>query len=116
MEKAADILSAAMRQMNQPEAPLAWLAGAWATLVGDALASHTHPVALKAGALEIQTSGAEWQRQLEPLSRQFCEKINRAWGSGLVKELRFSTARPVAGTISKSEDNQYTPFVRTRGK
>jgi predicted nucleic acid-binding Zn ribbon protein len=114
MEKAADILGAAMRRMQQPEATMAWLAGTWATIVGDQLAAHTRPVALSGGLLEVQTSGADWQNQLESMGNQFRDKINRAWGGSLVHELRFVAARPAAGTVSKAEDNQHTPFVRKR--
>ena len=116
MEKAADILGAAMRRMQQPEAILAWLAGTWTTIVGDQLASHTRPVALSGGMLQIRTNGVEWQRQLEPMSQQFCEKINRAWGGGLVHKLSFTAVSPAPGVVPKAEDNRHTPFVRRRGE
>jgi hypothetical protein len=114
MEKASEILSAAMRQMRQPEATIAWLAGTWASIVGDQIAAHTRPVALTGGLLEIRTSGTDWQKQLEGMASEFRDKINRAWGGRLVHELCFATAMPSAGTVSKEEDNQHTPFVRKR--
>ncbi len=114
MEKAAEILSDVMRQMRRPEATMAWLAGTWASIVGDQIAAHTRPVALSGGLLEVRTSGADWQKQLESMGSEFRDKINHAWGGRLVHELRFAAAKPSAGTVSKEEDNQHTPFVRKR--
>ena len=93
---------------------MAWLAGMWASIVGDQLAAHTRPVALTSGVLEVRTSGADWQKQLEGMAGEFREKINRALGGRLVHELHFVVARPKAGTISKEEDNRHTPFIRKR--
>ncbi len=83
-------------------------------MVGDQIAAHARPVALSGGLLEIRTSGADWQKQLESMGSEFRDKINRAWGGGLVHELRFAPAKPSAGTVCKEEDNQHTPFVRKR--
>ncbi len=113
MERAADILGAAMRRLERPEATMAWLAGAWAAIVGEQLAAHTKPIGVNGGILEVRASGADWQNQLECMSSEFREKINRAWGGGLVQELRFTAAR-ATGSLSKEADNQHTPFVRTR--
>lgn len=138
MERAADLLGHVARKMRRPEAPIAWLVSSWPRIVGATVAAHTRPVRCHDGCLEIAADGKVWQRQLESMTRDFCAQINRAWGSTLVREVRFATARnsvlPSAGapesnakpfdaasgakparrSVPYELDNDHTPFIRRR--
>lgn len=105
-----------MRRLGRREGALAWLVAAWPEIAGAALAAHTRPVRCVKQCLEISADGKNWRKQLEGMTREFCERINQAWGAALVREIRFVDAKPGgAGPLSPSEDNAHTPFIR-RGK
>lgn len=93
MDRAADLLGRVARRIKRPEAPAVWLASSWSRIVGKTIAAHTHPTRCQNGCLEIATDGQVWQRQLESMTRDFCAQINRAWGSVLVREVKFAAAR-----------------------
>lgn len=139
MEKAAELLGRVARQMRRPEAPIAWLVSSWPRIVGMTIAAHTRPARCQDGRLEIAADGKVWQRQLESMARDFCAQINRAWGSTLVREVKFtpakdrtaaapgasaSDAKPsgaaAPGTKARRRsvpyelDNDHTPFIRRR--
>lgn len=139
MEKAADFLGRVARKMRRPEAPIAWLASSWPRIVGTTIAAHTCPTRCQNGCLEISADGKAWQRQLESMTRDFCAQINRAWGSTLVREIKFTPVkdRPAAApgappsgakpsdaahagaksarrSIPYELDNDHTPFIRRR--
>ncbi len=126
MERAGEFLGRALRRLEHPEAALAWLVAAWPAIVGEPLAARTRPVRCDAGCLEIATDGKAWQKQLEELQREFCARINQAWGGKIVREVKFvakthalraqsNSAGPGPQHLSHELDNEYTPFVR-RGK
>jgi predicted nucleic acid-binding Zn ribbon protein len=131
MDRAADLLGRVARKIKRPEASMVWLASSWSRIVGKTIAAHTRPLRCQNGCLEIAADGKVWQRQLESMSRDFCAQINRAWGSVLVREVKFATAknRPAAGSepsapgtpprsVSRSVayelDNDHIPFIRRR--
>ena len=125
MEKAGDFLGRAVRQLDRPEAALAWLVGAWPAVAGQAIADHTTPLRCEQGRLELAADGKAWQQQLEPMRREIRDRINRAWGSTLVREVKFvapnSAARatsefpaPDSPHLSHEADNNHTPFIRRR--
>jgi predicted nucleic acid-binding Zn ribbon protein len=123
MERAGEFLGRALRRLEHPEAALAWLVAAWPAIVGKPLAARTRPVRCDGGCLEIATDGKAWQKQLEELQREFCTRINQAWGGNIVRKIRFvangrapnNSASPGPQHLSRELDNEYTPFVR-RGK
>lgn len=129
MQKAGDLLGNAVRRMKRPEATIAWLASAWPTIVGKMLAAHTRPLRCENGRLEISADRKDWKSQLEPMTREFCARINQAWGSKLVTEVKFvaaaraaikseggkpGAAKPGPKRVSRESDNEHLPFIRRR--
>lgn len=113
MKKVGDFLGNALRGVKRPEAALAWLTASWSRLVGEKLAAHTRPVAYSSGILEVAADAREWKNQLDQMKKEFCDRINCAWGGNLVREVRFvlGTAR----RLPHEADNDHTPFIR-RGR
>lgn len=60
----------------------------WAQLVGDDVAEHAAPVALRDGELTVQASSTAWATQLRLLQRQLLGRITAAAGKGVVTRLR----------------------------
>ena len=112
MERAGKFLGRALRGLDKPEAALAWLDSAWPRVVGKILAAHTKPVRCEGGRLEIVADGKAWQKQLESMKKEFCERVNQAWGGGLVREVKF-ISKP-GPKRSRELDNEHTPFIRSR--
>jgi predicted nucleic acid-binding Zn ribbon protein len=137
MKKASDLLGRVARKLNRPEAGLAWLSSSWPQIVGKTLADHTRPLQCENGRLEIYADAKAWQKQLDHMTRDFCARINEAWGSSLIREVKFVVTKPSAVTLDgsygadksgavKSQlgprpkrlpyelDNDHTPFIRRR--
>ena len=114
MERAGDFLGRALRSLDRPEAALAWLSSAWPSIVGRALAAHTHPVQCRTGCLELAADSKSWRQQLERVKRELCGRINQTWGSALVHDIRFVAAKPSSARLPHEADNEYTPFIRRR--
>lgn len=128
MERAGDLLARVARQLRRPEAPVAWLASSWPGIVGKTIAAHARPVRCKEGRLEITVDGTVWQRELENMSRDLCDRINSAWGGKLVREVTLVIAARNVGdesdasapkkygrrTVPHELDNNHTPFMRRR--
>ena len=115
MERANEILGKALRQLELPEAALAWLTSAWPSIVGTALAAHVRPLRCVCGCLDLAADGIAWQQQLTSMRREVASRINRAWGASLVNEVRFTAAKPGPERRLRREfDNEYSPFIRRR--
>lgn len=124
MQRAGDFLGSAVRRMKRPEATIAWLASAWPTIVGKMLAAHTRPLRCENGRLEVAADRKDWKSQLEPMTLEFCARINQAWGSKLVTEVEFvaatraaskpGAAKPGPKRASRESDNEHLPFIRRR--
>jgi len=115
MERAAEFLGRVVRRLKQPDATFAWLASAWPSIVGPQLAAHARPLRCDRDCLELETDGKAWQRQLETMQHELCDRINQAWGGILVREVKFVSAKPGPQTIRHETDNEYRPFIRRRG-
>jgi predicted nucleic acid-binding Zn ribbon protein len=63
--------------------------GQWARLVGDEVAEHAQPIALKDGELTVQATSTAWATQLRLLQRQLLAKIAAGVGHGVVKRMRI---------------------------
>jgi predicted nucleic acid-binding Zn ribbon protein len=63
--------------------------GQWARLVGDDVAEHAQPVALKDGELTVRASSTAWAMQLRTLQGQLLAKIAAVVGHGVVKKMRI---------------------------
>jgi hypothetical protein len=103
MNKAADLLGRVARKLNHPNAPLAWLSSSWPQIVGKTLAVHTHPLRCEAGRLEIAADAKGWQPQLDRMTADFCARINDAWGSTLIREVKFVARKHVPPPASACE-------------
>jgi predicted nucleic acid-binding Zn ribbon protein len=130
MHKAGDFLGSAVRRIKSPDAAVAWLSAAWPTIVGKTLAAHTRPLRCEAGCLEIGADRREWKNQLEPMTNEFCARINQAWGGRLVREVKFvgttrnlpkdgdskngNSAKPGPKHATRESDNEHLPFIRRR--
>jgi predicted nucleic acid-binding Zn ribbon protein len=63
--------------------------GQWARLVGEDVAEHAQPVALKDGELTVRASSTAWAMQLRTLQSQLLAKIAAVVGHGVVKKMRI---------------------------
>ncbi|MFF0541449.1 DUF721 family protein [Nocardia thailandica] len=75
--------------------------GRWSGVVGEDIASHATPVALRDGTLEIAAESTAWATQLRLLQSQILAKINAAVGQGVVTQLRITG--PAAPSWRKGE-------------
>jgi|HubBroStandDraft_1064217.scaffolds.fasta_scaffold03435_9 predicted nucleic acid-binding Zn ribbon protein len=116
MNKASDFLGRVVRRLDHPEAVLAWLSSSWPQIVGKALAAHTRPLRCEKGRLEISADAKAWQKQLEQMNKDFCARINQAWGGNLIREVKFVAKKPGPKRIPYELDNEHTPFVRRKGR
>ena len=115
MERAGEFLGRVVRRLRQPDATFAWLASAWPSVVGAHLAAHTRPIRCNRDCLELETDGKAWQRQLETMEHELCDRVNQAWGGVLVRQVKFVAAKPGPHAIRHEADNEYRPFIRRRG-
>jgi predicted nucleic acid-binding Zn ribbon protein len=116
MHRAGDFLGSTFRALKRPEAAITWLSAVWPSVVGAAMAAHTRPVRCSHGRLEISADGKPWQRQIEGMTREFRDQVNKAWGSALIREVKFVASQAELRHISKELDNNHTPFVRGNRK
>ena len=112
MKRIGEFIAPALRRATPRRSSFAWLAGTWPAIVGKRLAEHTRPSDLAGGVLHIAVSGKEWRVELEGVADEFRTRVNQAWGSNVVREIRFSDDRKGKPRIRHEFDNDYTPFVR----
>ena len=62
--------------------------GRWAQLVGEEIAEHATPLALRDGELTVQAGSTAWATQLRLLQRQLLDRITAGVGRGVVTRLR----------------------------
>jgi predicted nucleic acid-binding Zn ribbon protein len=67
------------------------LRAGWNDIVGDAVASHSHPVRLAGGTLTIAAEHP-WATELSLLARSVAAKSDSHLGGGLVKEVKIVAA------------------------
>lgn len=114
MEKAGNFLGGMLRQIKKPEAAVAWLSSVWPKIVGKTLAAHTRPIRCHAGCLEVAADTKAWRKQLEQMKPEFCAQVNKAWGSTLIREVKFAASKPGPQKLSRELDNEHIPFIRRR--
>ncbi|GFP30599.1 hypothetical protein HKBW3S44_00623 [Candidatus Hakubella thermalkaliphila] len=61
----------------------------WKEIVGERIASNTHPYKIQKGILFVSTSSPVWSQELSLLSREIKERINSLLGEDVIKEMRF---------------------------
>jgi hypothetical protein len=72
----------------------------WAEVVGEAIASHTHPEEIRFDTLHIVVDSAVWMHELSFLKKALIEKINRVLGKNGIRNVHFKigplTAKPAS--------------------
>ncbi|HZA11805.1 DUF721 family protein [Mycobacterium sp.] len=62
----------------------------WAAMVGDQIAAHASPTALRDGALHVSAESTAWATQLRMVQSQLLAKIAATVGDGVVNTLRIT--------------------------
>ena len=68
--------------------------GQWATVVGEQIAEHANPTALRDGVLTVEAESTAWATQLRMVQAQLLAKIAAAVGDGVVTSLEDRRSRP----------------------
>lgn len=85
--RAADPVGRLLREL-EPQTPLAALQRVWADAVGEHLAPHATPVAVRAGVATVHCSSGMWAEELGLLQAEVLERLAGRLGPGAVRELR----------------------------
>ena len=64
--------------------------GRWAEVVGEQIADHATPTALREGVLHVSAESTAWATQLRMIQAQLLAKIAAAVGDGVVTALRIT--------------------------
>jgi predicted nucleic acid-binding Zn ribbon protein len=70
------------------------LSKAWASVVGDALASETRPVALDEAGLVIAATNSGWAAQVRFLSEEVRKRASEALGGEAISDVRVVVREP----------------------
>jgi predicted nucleic acid-binding Zn ribbon protein len=73
--------------------------GQWQTVVGEQIAEHATPTALREGVLSVSAESTAWATQLRMVQAQLLAKIAAAVGDGVVSALKI--VGPVAPSWRK---------------
>ena len=73
--------------------------GQWSTVVGEQIAAHATPTALREGVLSVSAESTAWATQLRMVQAQLLAKIAAAVGDGVVTSLKITG--PVAPSWRK---------------
>ena len=80
-----------------PAGPLAAVQACWAQAAGAAVAAEAEPVAERGGVVTVSCRSAAWAHELDLLSGDLLERLNRALDAGgdgrPVAALRFTATR-----------------------
>lgn len=64
----------------------------WADIVGEEIARNAEPTSLKEGILRVRTSTPTWATELSYLAVDLRDRVNRAVGKPLVREVKVWTS------------------------
>jgi len=95
--RAADPVARLLGRL-EPQTPLSALQGAWPAAVGELLAEHATPVAVRDGVATVHCSSGMWAEELGLLQREVLDRLAGALGAGAVRELR-RRATPTRGWV-----------------
>jgi hypothetical protein len=70
----------------------------WEKVVGPQIAGHARPLRLREGVLEVRVDQPIWMQQLRLMAPEILQKLNRALGEELIRELYWRR-----GTLTKDE-------------
>ena len=89
-DQLGNVLENALKATNmQIELSLQRLWRQWDDLVGPAIAKNARPAAIKGKLLLVNVSSAPWMQQLQYLKNDLMEKLNAAFDTPIVKDIRF---------------------------
>jgi predicted nucleic acid-binding Zn ribbon protein len=69
--------------------PVAHLAAAWTSIVGERLASETAPAALEAGVLTVTATSGPWGAQARFLHEEIRRRADEALGNNQISAIRI---------------------------
>lgn len=61
----------------------------WDEVVGSVVAENAQPEAFKGTLLLVRVASSPWAQQLQFMKKDIIDKVNRALGKELVREIRF---------------------------
>jgi predicted nucleic acid-binding Zn ribbon protein len=79
----------AARDLVAPQTGLGAVQGAWAGVVGPALAAVASPVSERAGTLTIEVSDSVWAQELDLMQNQLLERLRAQLGDSAPRALKF---------------------------
>ncbi|HEX8280144.1 MAG TPA: DUF721 domain-containing protein [Chthoniobacterales bacterium] len=90
-EAPGDVLPALMRKLGLAERLQEnEISGAWRSVVGEFIASHSAPVSLREGVLYVRVLQPSLHYQLEQISkREILRKLKQRFGARVIREVRF---------------------------
>lgn len=92
--RVGEAISELAGQLNIDDpAVVAGLTAQWAGAVGEAVADHARPRALRGGVLVVEADSAEWATQIRFLEASVLEQIAGVVGPGSVKTLEVVIRR-----------------------
>jgi predicted nucleic acid-binding Zn ribbon protein len=62
----------------------------WSQIVGEKIAEKAKPIGIERGKLFVQVDSSSWRNELTFLKREIKDKMNRAVGSPVIKDIIFS--------------------------
>jgi predicted nucleic acid-binding Zn ribbon protein len=68
----------------------------WATIVGEELVAHAHPIAIEAGCLRIGVDSPAWASHLRWSEHELMARAERVVGPGVVTSVSTRVVRPGA--------------------
>lgn len=80
----------------------------WNEIVGDAIASHTHPEEIRFDTLTILVDSAVWMHELSFLKKALIEKVNRLLGKNGIRKIQFKIG-PVAPRPAPTQESRSLP-------
>jgi predicted nucleic acid-binding Zn ribbon protein len=68
--------------------------GRWTEIVGEQIAAHTHPLALRGGALEVAVDDPAWAPELRFLEARILERLSAVLGDVRVDRIEVRVRPP----------------------
>lgn len=94
MEAIGGVLLRVVRQLGLERELQGWKAAEeWPRLVGARIARHTRCAGFHEGTLRVEAESSAWMHELSYLERELVQKINRHFGTDLVREVKFVVPR-----------------------
>jgi len=66
----------------------------WAEIVGEEIARHSEPLALRDAILWVRVDGSAWAQELSLLKPRIRERLEERLGEGSIEDIRFHTGSP----------------------